>query len=125
MVAEQIGAQIFIDGLAMAAPGDPGWRPTSPSGAASVSHDGEAVHAAQVLAAHGGAGVRRAATWTRCSTPALGLIPADCLIARVIGDVRAWRATDDDWRRTRERIDERYGYDRYGGNCHVVPNHAL
>ena len=26
---------------------------------------------------------------------------------------------------TRRRIAEHYGYDQYGGNCHMVPNHAL
>ncbi|HEX5782716.1 MAG TPA: ADP-ribosylglycohydrolase family protein, partial [Solirubrobacteraceae bacterium] len=44
---------------------------------------------------------------------------------RVIEDVRGWHAGDGDWRRTRSRIEERYGYHRYRGVCHVVPNHAL
>ncbi|HMP38886.1 MAG TPA: ADP-ribosylglycohydrolase family protein, partial [Roseiflexaceae bacterium] len=56
---------------------------------------------------------------------ALRYIPADSLITRLIGDVRDWHARDGDWRRTRERIVAEYGYDRYGGNCHTVPNHAL
>ena len=25
----------------------------------------------------------------------------------------------------RARLAERYGYDTYGGNCHMVPNHGL
>jgi hypothetical protein len=52
-------------------------------------------------------------------------VPRDSVITRVIGDVREWHAADGDWRRTRERIEERYGYHRYRGICHVVPNHAL
>ena len=40
-------------------------------------------------------------------------------------DIREWRAKDEDWRATRERIAGTYGYDKYGGNCHMVPNHAL
>ena len=44
---------------------------------------------------------------------------------RLVDDVRDWRATEPDWRATRLRIVERYGYDRFGGNVHVVPNHAL
>src|SRR3990172_8901626 len=51
VVAEQIGAQIFIDGWAMVAPGDPELAARLASKAASVSHDGEAVYAAVVLAA--------------------------------------------------------------------------
>jgi hypothetical protein len=45
-VAEQIGAQIFIDGWAMVAPGDPELAADLARRAASVSHDGEAVHGA-------------------------------------------------------------------------------
>ena len=58
---------------------------------------------------------------------AVALIPNDSLIARLIGDVRDWHAAAGgaQWRQTFARIRGRYGYDRYGGNCHVVPNHAL
>jgi hypothetical protein len=52
-------------------------------------------------------------------------IPRDCVIARAIDDIRGWHAHEPDWRATRQRIEERYGYDRYLGVCHVVPNHAL
>ena len=50
-MAEQIGAQIFIDGWAMVARAIRSWPPIWPSRPASVSHDGEAVHAAKLLAA--------------------------------------------------------------------------
>jgi hypothetical protein len=45
-VAEQIGAQIFIDGWALVAPGQPRLAAKFAEAAGSVSHDGEAVHAA-------------------------------------------------------------------------------
>ncbi len=51
VVAEQIGAQIFIDGWAMVAPGDPALATDLARRAASVSHDGEAIYGAQVIAA--------------------------------------------------------------------------
>ncbi len=51
VVAEQIGAQIFIDGWAMVNPGDPQRAADFAKRAASVSHDGEAVVGAQILAA--------------------------------------------------------------------------
>ena len=51
VVAEQIGSQIFIDGWAMVAPGDPGLAADLARRAASVSHDGEAIYGAQVVAA--------------------------------------------------------------------------
>ncbi len=50
-MAEQIGAQIFIDAWAMASPGDPERAVAMAREAASVSHDGLAVEAACFLAA--------------------------------------------------------------------------
>ena len=44
VVAEQIGAQIFIDGWGMVAPGDPELAAELAKRAASVSHDGEAIY---------------------------------------------------------------------------------
>ncbi len=44
VVAEQIGAQIFIDAFGMVAPGKPRLAAELAKRSASVSHDGEAVH---------------------------------------------------------------------------------
>src|SRR5436853_2148737 len=49
-VAEQIGAQIFIDGWAMVSPGNPEQAAYLAEQAGRVSHDGESVHAAKLLA---------------------------------------------------------------------------
>jgi len=51
VVAEQVGAQIFIDGWTLAAPAKPALAAELAGKAASVSHDGEAVYAPQPLAA--------------------------------------------------------------------------
>ena len=125
VLSEQIGAQIFIDGWAMACPGDPERAADLARRAACVSHGRRGRVRGAGRRRDGGAGVRRGRTSARCSTPALSLIPRDSVIARVIDDVRGWHVADGDWRRTRERIEERYGYHRYRGVCHVVPNHAL
>jgi hypothetical protein len=45
--------------------------------------------------------------------------------AILIADIREWHAREKDWRKTRESIALNYGYDKYGGNCHMVPNHSL
>jgi ADP-ribosylglycohydrolase len=124
VVAEQIGAQIFIDGWAMVAPGDPELAADLARRAASVSHDGEAVHGAQVVAAME-AGAFVESDIGTLTDDAVSLIPKDSVVFRMIDDIREWHAGDKNWRRTRERIAESYGYDRYGGNCHIVPNHAL
>ena len=125
-VAEQIGAQIFIDGWAMVSPGNPGQAAYLAEQAARVSHDGEAVHAAKLLAA------MEAQAFVEDDVQkllqvGLGFVPNDALIRHVVEDVRDWHAGDNghDWQRTRALIAERYGYDKFPGNCHVIPNHAL
>jgi ADP-ribosylglycohydrolase len=124
IVAEQIGAQIFIDGWAMICPGDPERAADFARRAASVSHDGEAIYGAQIVAAMEAQAFVESDIEKLIDT-ALTLVPRDSVIARLIHDVRDWHAAEPDWRKTRLRIVERYGYDRYGGNCHMVPNHAL
>ena len=52
-------------------------------------------------------------------------MPKDCLIARLIADVRGWHKANPDWLVTRQLIEDHYGYAKFPGNCHVVPNHAL
>ena len=88
VVAEQIGAQIFIDGWAMVAPGDPELAADLARRAASVSHDGEAIYGAQVRGRHGGAGLCRAGPATSCSTRPSASSPRDSIIYRMIGDLR-------------------------------------
>jgi ADP-ribosylglycohydrolase len=124
VVAEQIGAQIFIDAWAMACPGDPELAVELAGKAASVSHDGEAVHGAQVIAAMEAQAFVES-DLNKLLDAAVSFIPKDAIIYRMIGDIRDWRQQDGDWRKTRERIAAHYGYDKYGGNCHMVPNHAL
>lgn len=124
VVAEQIGAQIFIDGWAMAAPGDPEFAADLARRAASVSHDGEAIYGAQVVAAiEAQAFVER--DLNKLLDTAVRFIPDTSLIYRMIAQLREWHAAEPDWRRTREQIAAHYGYDKYGGNCHMAPNHAL
>jgi len=124
VVAEQIGAQIFIDGWAMIAPGDPDLAADLARRAASVSHDGEAIYGAQVLA------VMESLAFVEPDLDKLldagvARIPADSLIARMIGEIRGWHREDRDWRATLKRIQKSYGYDTYGGGCHIIPNHAV
>ncbi|MEG1979299.1 MAG: ADP-ribosylglycohydrolase family protein [Victivallaceae bacterium] len=124
VVAEQIGAQIFIDCFGMVAPGRPELAVKLAADAAKVSHDGEAVYAAMVVAAMVSlAFVEK--DMNKLLDAAIKFIPADSLIARVHADVRNWCEIDGDWEKTYDRIAAKYGYEIYGGNCHVIPNHAL
>lgn len=124
VVAEQIGAQIFIDGWAMVSPGDPAQAADLARRAASVSHDGEAIYGAQVLAAMEALAFIESDT-NRLIDTAVTFIPGDSVIYRLIADLREWHAHYPDWHDTRQKIVAYYGYDKYGGNCHIVPNHAL
>ncbi len=123
-VAEQIGAQIFIDGFGLVCPGRPDLAARLAKKAARVSHDGEAVHAAMVVAAMEAAAFEEK-DMERLLDLGVSFIPQDSLIARLHRDVRSWCKEDGDWRKTYQRIRQTYGYDTYGGNCHVVSNHAL
>lgn len=124
-VAEQIGAQIFIDAFGMVAPGNIQLAADLAAKAARVSHDGEAVYAAQVVAAMVAAAFDDSLDMDQVLDRGVSVIPAESLIAQIHRDVRAWAKEDGDWNRTFERIDEKYGYRNYGGGCHVVPNHAV
>ena len=125
VVAEQIGAQIFIDGWGLIAPGDPALAADLARRAASVSHDGEAIYGAQVIAAL----IAQAfvePNLDKLIDTAIALIPPNSIIYRLIANIRDWYAKDaHDWHAARAILDDNYGYDKYGGNCHIIPNHGL
>lgn len=123
-VSEQIGAQIFIDGWAMVAPGNPKLAAQLAEAAGTVSHDGESVYAAQLWAAME-AEAFVSEDVEHLLQVGLSMVPNDCEIAKMISHVREWVKADNDWQRTRQRIEDDYGYDKYCGICHVMPNHAI
>lgn len=124
VVSEQIGAQIFIDAFGLVAPGDPALAMTLAEKAARVSHDGEAVIGAKVVAAMVSLAFIDKDIHSILDK-VLAMIPQDSLIAQVHRDVRAWAAADGVWRTTYDRIKDKYGYDKFGGGCHMIPNHAI
>lgn len=124
IVSEQIGAQIFIDGWAMVSPADPERAAGLAHRAASVSHDCEAVYASQVLAA------MEAQAFVESDIDKLlncgvSFIPRDSVIYTMIERIRDFHSHEPDWHAAREMIASEYGYDKFAGVCHVVPNHAI
>lgn len=124
-VAEQIGAQIFIDYWGLINPNCPDRAVELAKLSAKVGHDGEAVYGATIIAA-----LVSMAFDIRCIDTlldrALGYISDDCEISRVITNVRAWHQENpDDWRWAFAQLKEVHGYHKYGGQCHIVPNHGL
>ena len=95
----------------MVAPGDPELAADLARRAASVSHDGEAIYGAQVMAA------MEAQAFVEPDLDSLldtgrRPHPARLVISRLIDDIRDWHAEEPDWRKTRERIAANYGYDK-------------
>lgn len=122
-VAEQIGAQIFIEGFAVCYPGDPEKTAALVRKAASVSHDGLALDAACHLAALDAMAFEER-DLERLLNEAFRYV-SDERLKRMILDVREICAGSNDWRQTRAVLDRRYGYHLYPGTCHMVPNHAM
>lgn len=122
-VAEQIGAQIFIEGFSMCFPDDPERATGLVRKAASVSHDGMALEAACHLAA------LDALAFSEKRMDVLldeaFRFVKDERLKRLIFDVRNICADSSDWRTVREKLDTLYGYHLYPGSCHVAPNHAM
>lgn len=124
VVSEQIGGQIFVDGWGLLCPGDPERAAAYARVAASVSHDGEGIFGAQVIAA------MVAQAFVESDMDALvatgyRFVPPDCELRRVADALRDWKAAGHDWRESRRRLAEQFGYDRYLGACPIVPNHGL
>lgn len=123
VLPEQIGAQIFIDAFAMMYPNDPEKAVEIIRKAATVSHDGIAVEAACFLGSLESMAFSEKSIDTLLDT---GLrFVSDRHLLQVIGDVRDYCSKYPDWREARAKIDAKYGYGKYDGPCHIVPNHAV
>jgi hypothetical protein len=56
----------------------------------------------------------------------LSYIPADCEYARAVRAVADYHAENPaNWRDCFQYVYDNFGYDRYPGNCHIIPNIAV
>lgn len=120
-IAEQIGAQIFIDTWAMANPGNPSLAVEMARKAACVSHDGIAIDAACYLAAMEAIAFDEN-NLDRILEQALDYVDnrqLRNLVASVVDQCN--KATD--WRQVRDWIEANHSYAVYRGNCPMVTNH--
>jgi len=105
---EWIGAQIRADFWGYAAPGNPELAAEFAFRDASVSHTRNGIYGEIWMA-----GTLAAAFGTDDMEEAIGIglseIPAECRLAHAIRDTVVWCKRDDDWDRTRERIEEAFG----------------
>ena len=120
--AEQIGGQIFIDTWGLVAPGNPALAARLAEKAASVTHGGNGIYGGIFVAAC----ISSAFTQTditRIIENGLSYIPADCDYARAVRAVMAFHASHpENWRAAFGYVHDHFGYDKYPGNCHIIPN---
>ncbi len=121
-VAEQIGGQIFVDTWGLVWPRRPDEAADYAATAASVSHDGEGLAGARFVAACIAAAFveKNAAAVVEAG---LARLPPASTYVRVARDViRFHAAQPGDWRACQGHLIAQWGYDRYPGLCHVIPN---
>lgn len=122
VLAEQIGGQIFIDTWGLVNPGDPQRAADYGQAAASVSHDGNGLWGARFMCA----AIAKAFETSDVDAlidAGLAQIPADCTYRAVADAVRAFhRAHPDNWRDCHDMLVRDWGYDKFPGVCHIIPN---
>jgi ADP-ribosylglycohydrolase len=121
-IAEQIGGQIFIDSWGWVNPGNPARAAEMSARAAGVAHDGNGLHGARWVAA----AIARAfdaRSVDEIVAAAMATIPEDSEYARVARAViESHTRNPADWRTCLEMLVADFGYDRYPGVCHIIPN---
>lgn len=122
ILAEQIGGQIFIDTWGFVFPGNPCKAASYAKTAASVSHDGDGLNGASFIAAC----IAQAFVTDNVEeliTVGLSHIHPESTYAMVVKAVRAFHLEHPlDWKECLKYLQENWGYDRYPGVCHIIPN---
>lgn len=122
IIAEQIGGQIFIDTWGLVNPCNPKKAADFGEAAARVSHDGEGVLGARFFCAAIAKAFETSDVREIIET-GLSQIPADSLYAKVARAVLDFHARQpDDFRACRDMLEREWGYDKYKGVCHIIPN---
>ena len=124
-ISEQIGGQIFIDSWGLVAPGNTDLAAEYATKAASVTHDGNGIYGGIFIAVC----ISHAFDETDINTiieKGLSYIPDDCEYARVVNAVVNFHHENPgSWRDAYKFISDNFGYDKYVGNCHIIPNTAV
>jgi ADP-ribosylglycohydrolase len=121
-LAEQIGGQIFSDIWGLIAPCNPTLAADLAARASSVSHDGNGIYGGRFIAALVSAAFGQPDPLALIDT-GLALIPASSEYARVVRSVLDfYHAHPTDWRACMRYLIDQFGYDRYPGEVHIIPN---
>ncbi len=122
IIAEQIGGQIFIDTWGLIFPGNPQKAAEYAMIAASVSHDGDGLYGAGFMAAC----IARAFETDDIEDiiiTGMNCIPKDCTYNKVVQAVLDfYKKEPSNWRLCFKMLEDDWGYDKYTGVCHIIPN---
>jgi ADP-ribosylglycohydrolase len=121
-LSEQIGGQIFSDIWGLVAPNNPALAADLAERAASISHDGNGVYGGRFIAALVSQAFSESDPFKLIEV-GLSLIPADSEYTRVIRAVLDfYHQHPDDWHECFAFLKANFGYDRYPGEVHIIPN---
>lgn len=121
-IAEQIGGQIFIDTWGLVNPCNPKEAARYGEMAASVSHDGEGIYGARFMCACISKAFE-ADTIDEVIEAGLNQIPKDSEYYKVCESViDFYNKNPDDFRACFRMLENNWGYDKYKGVCHIIPN---
>jgi ADP-ribosylglycohydrolase len=121
-MAEQIGGQIFSDIWGLIAPNNPTLAANISEKASSVTHDGNGIYGGRFIAAMVSAAFSEI-KYDQLLTIGLKQIPNDSEYARVIQAMIDFHTENpDNWRAAFSHLKANFGYDRYPGEVHIIPN---
>ena len=122
ILAEQIGGQIFIDTWGLVNPANPKRAADYGQIAASVSHDGNGLWGARFMCA----AISKAFECCDVSqiiAAGLEQIPKTCTYRSVCESVIAFHDRHpENWRDCYHMLHDNWGYDKFPGICHIIPN---
>lgn len=125
VMAEQIGGQIFSDTWGLVNPGKPERAARMARAAASVTHDGDGLNGAAFVAASISAAFEEDDIRSIMET-GLSFVEKGSRYEEVIRAVMEFYDSHEKegeaWRDCFRFVQEHYGYDRYPGICHIIPN---
>lgn len=124
-IAEQIGGQIFSDCWGYVAGYDPLLAKKLAAMASSVTHDGNGIEGGIFVAVAIALAMQKDDIH-EVLKETLSFLDQEKEYSKVARDIiRFYENDKSDWNQCLKYIQDHYGYDKYPGVCHIIPNMAL
>lgn len=125
ILAEQIGGQIFVDTWGLIWPNNIEKAAEYAGKAASVSHDLNGIYGGRFISAC----ISKAFITKdviKIINAGLSVIPEECTYAEVTRAViNFYNNNPKEFRECRDYLEDNWGYDKYPGVCHIIPNAGI